>query len=170
MPKNLPSKMQPGEFIVRIRGHAVILDVDLAALYGVETKRLNQQYRRNIKRFPKDFAFQLTAHEWKNLRLQNATSSEHGGRRVPPIAFTEHGVIMAANVLHTEYAQEMSVAVVRAFVQLRRMALSVESLARKVNSLEKKYDEHFSVVFDAIRQLMAIPDRPQRKIGFHEKD
>jgi len=169
MSKNLPSKIQPDELIIRVRGQSVILDADLAALYGVETKRLNQQYRRNKKRFPEDFAFQLSEQEWKNLRLQFATSRGHGGRRVPPFVFTEHGAIMVANVLHTEYAEQMSVTVVRAFVRLRRMALSVEGLARKVNQLEKTYDKNFQTVFQAIRQLMA-PDKPSKKISGFRKD
>ena len=156
----------PEQCITRLRGQAVLLDTDLAALYGVTVKRLNEQVRRNAKRFPEDFAFLLTAKEWANLKSQFATSSGHGGRRKLPYAFTEHGAIMASNVLHSEQAETMSVAVVRAFVKLRRMALSVEALARKVAALEQNYDAHFRVVFDAIRQLMAPPDPPRRKIGF----
>ena len=156
----------PEQCIIRLRGQAVLLDTDLAALYGVTVKRLNEQVKRNAKRFPEDFAFLLTSKEWANLKSQFATSSGHGGRRKLPYAFTEHGAIMAANVLHSEQAETMSVAVVRAFVKLRRMALSVEALARKVAALEQNYDAHFRVVFDAIRQLMAPPDPPRRKIGF----
>ncbi len=156
----------PEQCITRLRGQSILLDTDLAALYGVTVKRLNEQVKRNAKRFPKDFAFQLTAKEWENLKSHTATSSGHGGRRKRPYAFTEHGAIMAANVLHSEQAETMSVAVVRAFVKLRRMALSVEGLARKVTALEQKYDDHFRVVFDAIRQLMTPPDPPRRKIGF----
>lgn len=143
-----------------------MLDTDLAALYGVAVKRLNEQVKRNIKRFPDDFAFKLTDREWANLKSQNATSRGHGGRRKLPYAFTEHGAIMAANVLHSEQAETMSVAVVRAFVKLRRMALSVEALARKVAALESKYDSQFRDVFQAILQLMTPPDPPRRKIGF----
>ena len=156
----------PEQCITRLRGQSVLLDADLAALYGVTVKRLNEQVKRNAKRFPEDFAFLLTAKEWANLKSQIATSSGHGGRRKLPYAFTEHGAIMAANILHSEQAETMSVAVVRAFVKLRRMALSVEALARKVAALEQNYDAHFRVVFDAIRQLMAPPDPPRRKIGF----
>ena len=167
----------PEQCITRLRGQAVLLDTDLAALYGVTVKRLNEQVKRNAKRFPEDFAFQLTPKEWASLRSQFATASRKGIRsqnataskrnvRFQPYAFTEHGAIMAANVLHSDQAETMSVAVVRAFVKLRRMALSVEALARKVAALEQNYDAHFRVVFDAIRQLMTPPDPPRRKIGF----
>lgn len=143
-----------------------MLDTDLAALYGVAVKRLNQQMKRNQERFPEDFCFQLTESEWRSLRLQNATSNGRGGRRSFPYAFTEHGAIMAATVLNSPQAVHMSVAVVRAFVKLRRMALSVEALARKVAALEQKYDANFRDVFQAILQLMTPPDPPRRKIGF----
>ena len=156
----------PEQCIIRLRGQSVMLDADLAALYGVSVKRLNEQIKRNTKRFPEDFAFKLTDKEWNNLKSQIATSSSHGGRRKLPYAFTEHGAIMAANVLKSEQAETMSVAVVRAFVKLRRMALSVEALARKVAALEQRYDASFSAVFDAVRQLMTPPEPPRRKIGF----
>lgn len=156
----------PEQCIVRLRGQSVMLDTDLAALYGVAVKRLNQQMKRNQERFPEDFCFQLTESEWRSLRLQNATSNGRGGRRSFPYAFTEHGAIMAATVLNSPQAVHMSVAVVRAFVKLRRMALSVEALARKVTALEQKYDANFRDVFQAILQLMNPPDPPRRKIGF----
>lgn len=170
MSKQTPATISPGDSIVRVRGHSVILDSDLAALYGVETKRLNEQVKRNQDRFPEDFHFQLSEKEWKALRSQSATSNKRGGRRYPPYAFTEHGAVMAANVLNSPQAIQMSVAVVRAFVRLRRMALSVEGLARKVDSLEQKYDEQFQVVFNAIRQLILEPEPDRRKIGFHQDD
>ena len=161
----------PNEVIIRLRGQAVILDSDLAALYGVTVKRLNEQVKRNQDRFPEDFVFQLTENEWKNLRSQSATSRGHGGRRYMPFAFTEHGAIMAATVLNSPQAVTMSLAVVRAFVKLRRMAMSVEGIARKVNALEQKYDKQFKVVFDAVRRLMAPPPEPtKRKIGFKNDD
>ena len=169
MSTHQPAKSSPEEIIVRIRGHAVILDSDLAALYGTSTKRLNEQVRRNSGRFPEDFMFQLTDKEWRNLRSQFAASRSWGGRRYAPRVFTEHGAVMAANVLNNEMAIQMSVAVVRAFVKLRRMALSVEGLARKVEGLEKKYDKQFRVVFDAIRSLMAAPPGKQIK-GFSKKE
>lgn len=157
----------PQDVIRRVRGHAVILDSDLAVLYSVPVKRLNEQVRRNKERFPENFMFQLTGAEWKSLRSQIATSKTRGGRRYPPYAFTEHGAIMAANVLNSPQAIQMSIAVVTAFVNLRRMALSVEGLARKVLELEKKYDKQFKVVFDAVRQLMNPPEPPRKRIGFN---
>jgi len=162
--------IQPGQtpdaVILRIRGQGVILDSDLAALYGVSVKRLNEQVRRNKERFPGPFMFQLSETEWTILRSQIATSNSRGGRRYMPYAFTEHGAIMAATVLNSPKAIQMSIAVVTAFVKLRRMALSVEALARKVAALENKYDDSFKLVFQAIRELMAPPERPRRKIGF----
>jgi hypothetical protein len=156
---------QPDQCITRIRGHAVILDADLAALYSVPVKRLNQQMTRNRDRFPDDFCFQLTESEWRSLRLQNATLKRGQHRKYLPYAFTEHGAIMAATVLNSPQAVQMSVAVVRAFVKLRRMALSVEGLARKIAALEGKYDRQFKVVFDAVRELMESP--PSKRIeGF----
>ena len=170
MSKNLPAAITPEEMIVRVRGHAVILDADLAKLYGVETRQINQQVKRNQKRFPKSFAFQLTKGEWERLRSQNVISKKRGGRRYMPYVFTEHGVLMAANVLNSSKAVETSVAIVEAFVKLRRMALSVEGIARKLNAMESKYDKQFGVVFKAIRQLMAAPPPPPgKKIkGFKE--
>jgi len=144
----------------------VILDSDLAALYGVPVKRLNQQVTRNRDRFPEDFCFQLTEHEWRVLRLQNATLKRGQHRKYMPHVFTEHGALMAATVLNSPLAVQMSVAVVRAFVKLRRMALSVEGLARKINSLENKYDKQFKVVFDAIRELMSYPLPSGQDEGF----
>ncbi len=161
----------PNEVIIRLRGQAVILDSDLAALYGVTVKRLNEQVKRNIKRFPEDFVFQLTQDEAQRSRSQNATLKRGQNIKYLPYAFTEHGAVMAANVLKSEQAIEMSVTIVRAFVKLRRMAMSVEGLARKVNALEQKYDKQFKVVFDAVRRLMAPPpEPPKRKIGFKKDD
>jgi len=165
---NLPSRISPQDAITRVRGHAVILDTDLAALYGVPVKRLNEQVRRNPDRFPEPFMFRLSAAEWERLRSQFATSKGRGGRRYLPCAFTEHGAIMAATVLNSPQAVQMSVAVVRAFVKLRRMALSVEGLARKVDELERKYDKQFKVVFDVVRRLMNPPAPPRKPIGFND--
>lgn len=156
--------------ILYIRGERVILDADLAALYGVTTARLNEQVKRNADRFPKDFAFRLTRDEFENLMSQFATSrSGHGGRRKLPLVFTEHGAIMAANVLSSKRAIAASVQVVRAFVRLRQILASNADLARKLNELEKKYDHQFKVVFDAIRQLMTPPQSKRKEIGFHSK-
>jgi len=157
---------EPREAIIRLRGQAVILDSALAALYGVTVKRLNQQVSRNHERFPDDFCFQLTEAEWHSLRLQNATLKRGQHRKYMPFVFTEHGAIMAATVLNSPLAVQMSVAVVRAFVRLRRLALSVEGLARKVAALENKYDASFRAVFDAIRDLMEPPAPPRKRIGF----
>jgi hypothetical protein len=156
--------------ILLIRGEKVMLDSDLAEIYGVETRILNQAVNRNINRFPADFMFQLTADEAKSLRSQIVISNEgRGGRRYLPYAFTEHGALMLANVLNSERAAQTSVQVVRVFVRLRQMLSSNAELARKLESLEKKYDAQFKVVFDAIRQLMSTPARPKREIGFHVK-
>lgn len=153
-----------------IRGQRVILDTDLAKLYGVTTKRLNEQVRRNIDRFPADFMFQLTADEVDILRSQFATSSDaHGGRRYAPFVFTEHGAIMAATVLNTPRAVDVSVQVVRAFVKLREIIATNKELARKLQELEQKYDAKFGEVFAAIRELMADQnEKKRRRIGYHE--
>jgi hypothetical protein len=156
--------------IFQIRGEKVILDSKLATLYGVSTARLNQQVNRNIDRFPGDFMFRLTRAEFNSLILQNATSKKgRGGRRKLPYAFTEHGAIMAANVLSSKRAVEASVQVVRAFVKLRQMLASNTELARKLSELEEKYDRHFKIVFDAIRQLMTPPAAKIKPIGFRPK-
>jgi len=157
--------------IFLIRGHKVMLDSDLAELYGVTTRRLNEQVRRNRDRFPADFAFLLTRPEFAILKSHFATSSSGwGGRRKLPYAFTEHGVVMAANVLQSPVAVRASIQVVRAFVRLREILASHKDLARKLEEMEKKYDATFKVVFDAIRKLMAPPppppEPPRRPIGF----
>src|SRR6266699_3119247 len=140
MPKssNKLTADQLGRFIYEIRGRRVMLDSDLAVLYGVPTKRLNEQYRRNRKRFPEDFAFQLTAEEAESLRSQIATSSSHGGRRYRPYAFTEHGALQAANILNSPRAVQMSIFVVRAFAKMRETLPVSPQLAKKLAALEKK--------------------------------
>lgn len=163
-------QISPQDAIVRLRGQAIILDTDLAALYGVTVKRLNEQVRRNPERFPENFMIRLTESEWTSLRSQIATSKSRGGRRYLPYAFTEHGAIMAATVLNSPQAIRMSVAVVTAFVKIRRLALSVEGLARKVTELENKYDASFRAVFNAIRQLMSPPTPPHKQIGFRSDE
>ena len=151
--------------ILFLRGHKVMLDSDLAELYGVTTKRLNEQVKRNRDRFPRDFMFQLTNKEFVRLRSQFATTSLTK-RRTPPYVFTEHGAVMLASVLNSDIAVNASVQVVRVFVRLRRMLESHAALARKLDELEKKYDSQFKIVFEAIRQLMIPPEKEQRKIGF----
>jgi hypothetical protein len=144
-----------------------MLDVDLATLYGVTTKRLNEQVSRNVRRFPKDFMFQLTDSELQTLRSQIATSKpQRGGRRTRPYAFTEHGAIMLASVLNSDSAVAASVQVVRAFVRLRLAVASHAELARKLDAMERKYDAQFRVVFTAIRRLMSPPARAGGRIGF----
>ena len=163
-----------------IRGQKVILDSDLARIYGVTTKRLNEQVRRNAKRFPSDFLFQLTASEAESLRSQIATSNARGGRRYLPYTFTENGAIMAANVLNSPAAVRMSVFVVRAFVQMRDLLGSTKDLAKQLADLEKKLtarlDVHESVIVNVLRRVMDIldppppppePEQPKRRIGFH---
>lgn len=152
--------------ILVIRGQRVMLDADLAALYGVETGALNQAARRNRLRFPDDFMFQLTLTEWQNLRSQIVISSSHGGRRSPPFAFTEQGVAMLSSVLHSERAVSVNVEIMRTFVELRRVLDSNAGLAQKLDALERRYDGQFKTVFEAIRQLVAPPSGTRRKIGF----
>ncbi len=156
--------------ILILRRHKVILDVDLAALYGVPVKRLNQQVNRNADRFPSDFLFRLSPAEYKNLRLQFATSrSSHGGRRSLPYAFTEHGAIMAATVLNSERAIEMSIFVVRAFVRMREALAANQQIVAKLTELERRLENHDADIrelVEAIRGLMATPARNGRRIGF----
>ena len=155
--------------ILRIRGHNVMLDQDLAQLYGVKTRVFVQAVKRTLGRFPEDFMFQLTPEEFGILRSQFVTSSQWGGRRYPPYAFTEQGVAMLSSVLRSKRAVQVNIEIMRAFVRLRRLLASHADLQRRLDELEKKYDEKFRVVFEAIRQLMAppIPKRPQ--IGFRAK-
>ncbi|HVS77239.1 MAG TPA: ORF6N domain-containing protein [Steroidobacteraceae bacterium] len=160
--------------ILILRGRKVVLDAELAALYGVATKRFNEQIRRNRGRFPADFVFQISAEEAEALRSQIATSKVgRGGRRYLPYAFTEHGAIMAATVLNSPRAVEMSVYVVRAFVKLRELLTSNKELARRLDELEARiekrlttHDEAISAILSAIRQLMNSPPPTHRPIGF----
>ncbi len=151
--------------ILLIRGQKVILDSDLAGLYGVPTKVLSRAVKRNLDRFPNDFMFQLTVKEYENLRFHFGTSS-WGGRRYRPRAFTEQGVAMLSSVLHSRQAVRVNIEIMRAFVRLRQMLASNANLARRLDALEKKYDVQFKAVFDAIRQLMSPPTSRRRAIGF----
>ena len=157
--------------IHEIRGQKVVFDSDLAALYGVPTKVLNQAIQRNVDRFPSDFRFQLTEAELESLRSQIVTSNVgRGGRRYLPYVFTEHGGVMAASVLNSPRAVEVSVFVVRAFVKLRQLVLAHKELAGKLDQLERKvgsHDEAIKQLVAAIRQLMAPPDPPKREMGYH---
>lgn len=152
--------------ILLMRKQRVILDADLAALYGVETKVLVQAMKRNIERFPDDFMFQLTKDEFSFLRSQFVTSSQWGGRRYPPYAFTEQGIAMLSSVLRSKQAVQVNIEIMRTFVQLRKITADHKALARRLNKLEEKYDEQFAVVFDAIRGLMQPPEPKKRPIGF----
>ena len=156
--------------ILTLRGHRVILDSDLAGLYGVEVRHLNQQVKRNAKRFQSDFRFQLSAHEVKLLRSQNVIStSTHGGARYLPYAFTEHGVIMAATVLNSDRAIEMSVFVVQAFVRMRRALSNKSQVLAKLAEVERRLETHdtdIETLMEAIRELIEPPDPPRRRIGF----
>jgi ORF6N domain len=178
MNEKLPSVVENiGPLIRMIRGQRVILDFDLARIYGVQTKILNKAVKRNLARFPSDFIFQLTDEELENLRFQIGTSSLHGGRRYQPYAFTENGAIMAANVLNSPEAVRMSVFVVRAFVQMRELLGSTKELAKQLAALEKKLtarlDGHEVAIVDVLRRIMEIldppplpPEPPKRQIGF----
>lgn len=153
------------------RGQRVLLDSDLATIYGVSTARLNEQLRRNIDRFPQDFAFQLTAKEFNELKRVLGNSGRYGGRRTLPYVFTEHGAIMLASVLNSPVAIEASVRVVRAFVHLREMLAGNKQLAAKFAELERRLDGHdeaLKQLFDAIRQMLNPEEPPPaREIGFH---
>ncbi|MFH0963770.1 MAG: ORF6N domain-containing protein [Planctomycetota bacterium] len=166
------------DVIVTVRGQKVILDRDLAALYGVPTFRFNEAVKRNRRRFPNDFMFQLTADELASLTSQSAMSKpRRGGRRTRPYAFTEHGAVMAANILRSEQAVQMSVFVVRAFVRMRAMLVAQRDLAGRLADLEKKLttrlDTHETAIVDVLRQIMLLlnppdePEPPPKQIGFH---
>ena len=152
--------------IVFLRGHKVMLDSDLARLYGVSTKALVQAVKRNRSRFPSDFMFRLSSAEFTDLRSRTVTSKSRGGRRTAPHAFTEQGVVMLSSVLRSPRAVQVNIAVMRVFVRLRSILESRVELARKLEQLERKYDAKFAIVFDAIRELMAPPPSVRRRIGF----
>ena len=154
------------------RGQRVMLDTDLAELYRVTTKRLNEQVRRNIKRFPSDFMFQLTMEEDESLRSQIATLKGGRGqhRKYLPYVFTEQGVAMLSSIFNSDRAVQVNIEIMRAFVRLREMMATHKDLAKKLEALENKYDSQFKVVFDAIRQMMTPPEPKKRKIGFLVKE
>lgn len=164
--------------IIVIRDKKVLLDVDLAELYGVETKVLNRAVKRNIDRFPSDFMFQLSDEEFHNLRFHSGTSSQDlksqsvtsrwGGRRYPPYAFTEQGVAMLSSVLRSEQAVQVNIEIMRAFVKMRKLLVSHEKLARKINELEKRYDAKFKIIFEALRQIMLPTEKKGKQIGFRK--
>ncbi|MCX5673993.1 MAG: ORF6N domain-containing protein [Planctomycetota bacterium] len=151
-----------------VRGQKVMLSADLARLYRVPVRALNQAVKRNTERFPADFMFQLSREEFGNLKSQFVTSSWGGVRRAMPYAFTEQGVAMLSSVLKSPRAVQVTIEIMRAFVRLRQMLASHAGLARRLDELERKYDEQFREVFDAIRALMTLPEPKRRRIGFHQ--
>lgn len=157
----IPSEALVSKILV-VRGQKVMLDKDLAEIYGVQTFRFNEAVKRNIRRFPEDFMFRLTAEEWSNLKSQFAISSLWGGRRAPPYAFTEHGAIQAANVLNSDRAVDMGVAVVRAFVRLREILSTHKDIQRKV----EEHDGQIKYIFQVIDKMLTVPKEPRKKIGF----
>jgi hypothetical protein len=187
-----PQPENLAQLVFLARGEKVILDADLAMLYGVETGALNRAVKRNLDRFPDDFMFQLSNEDWEGLkcqigissasgaasnnrkneplRSQIVTASMHGGRRGIPYAFTEQGIAMLSSVLRSPRAVEVNIAIMRTFVQLRRLMDSNRDLARKIEAMEMRYDEQFSAIFDAIKQLIADDQtrkgKPKRSIGF----
>lgn len=190
MTQVLPKPENLAQLVFMVRGEKVLLDADLAMLYGVETGALNRAVKRNIERFPADFMLQLTQAEWEDLKCQIGISSSpaaatsvkkagaiqsqvmaasaHGGRRAIPYAFTEQGVAMLSSVLRSQRAVEVNIAIMRTFVQLRRLMDSNRDLARRIEAMETRYDEQFSQVFDAIKQLIAEDKTRKAKppIGF----
>jgi len=151
-----------------IRSHKVMLDKDLAGLYGVPTKRLNEQVRRNIDRFPEDFMLQLTKEEQEILRSQIATSS-YGGRRYLPTAFTEHGILMLSSVLNSRRAIHVNIQIMRTFTKLRRMFTGYKELKERIDKLENNYDSRFKVVFDAINEMLTEPATKVKGVGFKKE-
>src|SRR5438046_629534 len=173
MSKEIIPIQQIAQSIYVIRGQRVMLSQELAILYGVATKILNQAVKRNEVRFPSDFMFQLTAAEAESLIFQFGIAKGRGGRRHRPYAFTEQGVAMLSSVLKSERAVKVNIAIMRAFVMLRETLETNRELARKFSELERrvgKHDKEIAAIIDAIRQLMAPPEKPKREIGFHVRE
>lgn len=171
-PPAIPSQRIERRIYV-IRNQNVLLDEDLAELYEVPTKALNQAFKRNLERFPDDFAFQLNRDEWTSLRSQTVTSRSWGGRRYPPYAFTEQGVAMLSSVLKSKRAVQVNIEIMRAFVRLRELLAVNKDLAHKIEALERKDAEHdnkFRVVFEAIQELLKETPPTRRRIGFTSDD
>lgn len=173
--KGSSAGLVPVERIVRsimlVRGQKVLLDSDLANLYGVSTGRLNEAVSRNLDRFPEDFMFRLSKPEFENLKSQFAISSQgHGGRRKLPRVFTEQGVAMLSGVLNSKRAVQVNIEIMRAFVRLRRLLATHKDLRRKIEELEAKYDQQFAIVFEAIRELMdeSFEEKPKDRMGFQK--
>ncbi len=166
IPSVLPAERVERAIFV-LRGEKVMLDEDIAVLYGVETKVLVRAMKRNLARFPRDFMFQLSSEEVEILRCQIGTSS-WGGRRYRPYAFTEQGVAMLSSVLRSERAVRVNIEIMRAFVRLRQVMSTQGDLIRRLDELEQRYDAQFKAVFDALRQLMSPPGAARKRIGFRE--
>jgi len=156
--------------IIFLRGEKVLLDRDLAELYSVETKVLKQAVKRNIKRFPDDFMFEVTKEENQSLRSQNVTLKRGQHSKYLPFAFTEQGVAMLSSVLNSDRAIQVNIQIMRAFIQLRRMLSTHEDVKRKIEDMERKYDYKFNVVFDALKQLLDTEHKPKKRIGFKVKE
>lgn len=169
MAKAIVAVEQIENSILNLRGQKVMLDADLARMYEATTGALNQAVTRNADRFPDDFMFQLSVKEYHDLLSQSVISSSHGGRRTPPYAFTEQGVAMLSSVLRSDRAVSVNIEIMRAFVRLRSMLASHADLARKVESLEQKYDGQFAQIFQAMYDLMGLYDKEKSKkpIGYH---
>lgn len=165
----LPERLSVAPPIVAIRGLRVLLDEDLAHLYGVETRALVQAVKRNTRRFPEDFMFQLTPEEARDLRSQSVTSSKWGGRRYPPYAFTEQGVAMLSSVLRSEKAVQINILIMRAFVRMREMAVTHSRVAAELEKLRDRVDVHdasISSIMEVLTGLLGVPERETRRIGF----
>lgn len=160
--------------IYTVRGLPVVLDSDLANIYGVQTGMFNQAVKRNHKRFPNEFAFQLTHEEFRNLISQSVTSSRHGGRRKPPWVFTEHGALMAATILNSDEAVAMSVYVIRAFVEMREQIAANAAILKRLTEVEKTLLQHDNTLWDIYQKLLPLlapsPDEPEKRIGFQAKE
>jgi len=175
MSKNLTTELLPasaiGNKIYFLRKTRVMLDSDLAVLYGVTTFNLNKAVTRNPRRFPKDFMFRVTSSELDSLIFQSGISKKkgRGGSRYLPHAFTEHGIAMLSSVLHSDRAVQVNIAIMRAFLQLRSMLTTHEELRRKIAKMEKRYDSKFHAVFATLRQMLETPIPPKRQIGFHSR-
>jgi hypothetical protein len=173
MKKEIIPVQQVAQAIRFVRGERILLDFDPAQLYGVTTGTLNKAVRRNRERFPTDFMFQLTAEETKSLIFQFGISKGRGRRRHFPYAFTEQGVAMLSSVLNSKRAVKVNIAIMRAFVKLRQILTTSRDLARKFSELERrvgKHDAEITAIIEAIRQLMAPPEKPRREIGFHVRE
>src|SRR5437016_2703138 len=173
----MSKEIVPVDWVARsirwIRGQKVLLDSDLAALYGVRTANLNKAVKRNTERFPTDFMFQLTSEELRSLRFQIGISTRRGGLRYLPYAFTEQGIAMLSSVLNSDRAVKVNIAIMRAFVKLRQMLETNCELAQKFSELEQrvgKHDQEIVAILEAIRQLMTRPEKPRREIGFHVRE